>query len=171
MGLPTHFLQETGKSAGPTSVIQRALDRPGAFLKHVGVDHGGFDILVTEKFLDSTDVVAILEKLGGKSMTEGVRADTFGNRSLVGGVPYRVLQYTFIQVMPPDNSGKRIHGALRGWEYVLPTPFPAGIWIFYIQGIWQGYLAIALMQILVMQGFYVLQMGLQLRDNRDRVEL
>jgi hypothetical protein len=79
-----------------------------------------------------------------------------------------VLQNAFIQVMPLDNPGKRINGPLRGWEYILPAPFPTGIWIFYIQGIGQSYFTITFSQILLMQDFYILQMGLQFRDNRIR---
>ena len=43
----------------------------------MGVDHGGLDILVPEQFLDGADVVAILEKMGGEGMAEGVRGDVF----------------------------------------------------------------------------------------------
>ena len=43
----------------------------------MGVDHGGFDVLVPEEFLDGADVVAVLEKLGGEGVAEGVRGDGF----------------------------------------------------------------------------------------------
>jgi hypothetical protein len=37
----------------------------------VGVDHGGFDILVTGEFLDGTDVVAALQEVSGEGMAIG----------------------------------------------------------------------------------------------------
>ena len=81
------------------SVIQRAFNRPVAALEHVRVDHGGIDILVTEQFLHGADIVAILEKLGGKSMPEGVWGNGFvqacGNYSLLDGF----LDHSDIQVM------------------------------------------------------------------------
>jgi len=45
----------------------------------MGVDHGGFDILVAEQFLDSANVVAILEQVGGEGVTESVGSDTLIN--------------------------------------------------------------------------------------------
>ena len=44
----------------------------------MGVDHGGFDVFMTEEFLDGADVVAVLEKVGCEGMAEGVTADAFG---------------------------------------------------------------------------------------------
>src|SRR5512136_578475 len=80
-------LAQAGKGAGwQRLLIQGTLYGPCAALEHMGVDHGGFDILVTEQFLDGTDVVTILEKLGGEGMAEGMRGNGFvqasGQRSL-----------------------------------------------------------------------------------------
>jgi len=43
-----------------SSTIQRGAHGQAAALEDVGVDHGGFDILVAEQFLDGADVVATL---------------------------------------------------------------------------------------------------------------
>jgi hypothetical protein len=40
--------------------IERAADGEAAFAQDVGIDHGGFDVLMPEKFLDGPDIVAIL---------------------------------------------------------------------------------------------------------------
>ncbi len=48
-------------------------------VENVGVDQGGFDIFVTEKFLDGADVVAVFEEVGGEGMTEGMAGDVFGD--------------------------------------------------------------------------------------------
>ena len=57
----------------------------------MGVDHGGFDVFVAEEFLDGSDVVAVLEEVGGEGMAEGVRADFFGDFGKFGGMFYRFL--------------------------------------------------------------------------------
>ena len=43
----------------------------------MGVDHGGFDDFVSEEFLYGADVVAVLEEVGGKTVSEGVGGDGF----------------------------------------------------------------------------------------------
>jgi hypothetical protein len=45
---------------GTELTIEGAADRFGAAIEDVGVDHGGFDVFMTEQFLDSADVIAIL---------------------------------------------------------------------------------------------------------------
>ena len=52
--------------------IQRTLDT-GAALRHdMGIDHGGLDTRVAEQFLDRPDVIALLQKMRGKGMTQRI---------------------------------------------------------------------------------------------------
>jgi len=37
-----------------------------AQVKHVGVDHRGFDVLVPQQLLDCTDIVGWFEQMGGE---------------------------------------------------------------------------------------------------------
>src|SRR5690606_11197691 len=46
--------------------VQRAGDAPASYLEHVGVDHGGADIGVTEQLLHGADVIPGLQQVGGK---------------------------------------------------------------------------------------------------------
>ena len=46
---------------GLTCAIEGADYSASAAIENVGVDHGGFDIAVTEEFLNGADVVAVLE--------------------------------------------------------------------------------------------------------------
>ena len=46
--------------------IERAAHGEAALFEDMGVDHGCFDILVTEQFLDGADIVAILQEVGGE---------------------------------------------------------------------------------------------------------
>ncbi len=41
-------------------VVEGGADGGGTALEDVGVDHGGHDVLVSEKFLDGADVVSLL---------------------------------------------------------------------------------------------------------------
>lgn len=50
----------------------------------MGIDLGGSNVSVTEKTLNGTQVGAIHEKVGGKTMAEGVRGDMFGDASKTG---------------------------------------------------------------------------------------
>ena len=34
----------------------------------MGVDHGGFDILVPQQFLDGADVIAVFQQVGGETV-------------------------------------------------------------------------------------------------------
>lgn len=40
----------------------------------MGVDHGGFDIGVPKKLLNSTNVVAVLKEMGGEGVAKGMAA-------------------------------------------------------------------------------------------------
>jgi hypothetical protein len=37
-------------------------------LQHVGVEHRRLDIFVTQEFLDGSDIIAVLQQMGGKRM-------------------------------------------------------------------------------------------------------
>ena len=43
----------------------------------MGINHRGFDIFMTEQFLDGADIVAVLQEVGGKGMAEGVTTNPF----------------------------------------------------------------------------------------------
>lgn len=57
----------------------------------MGINHGGFDILVPEQLLHRADIVDVFEKVGGEGVAEGVRADTL-----------------FITEQSPEPPGSRI---------------------------------------------------------------
>jgi len=55
--------------------ISGGADGAGASIEDVGVDHGGLEIGMAEKFLHSSNIVPVLEKVGGKAMAKGVTGD------------------------------------------------------------------------------------------------
>ena len=52
----------------------------------MSVDHGGFDIFVAKKFLNSADIVAVLEKVRCKAVAKGMATDMFGDVGRSGGL-------------------------------------------------------------------------------------
>ncbi len=112
-----------------------------AAVKHVCVDHGGFDILVPEQFLYGADIVAGLKQVCGEGVAEGVWTDASCDLCLVICFFNRALQYTFIQVMASDYPGKWINRSLRCWKNVLPSPSFTGIGIFNAQGVGRALVA------------------------------
>lgn len=67
------------------SFIERGTDRQTAALEDVGVDHGSAHVFMAKEFLDGTDVVAVLEEVGSKGVTEGVGGDVLGDTGLTHG--------------------------------------------------------------------------------------
>jgi hypothetical protein len=76
----------------------------------MGVDHGGFDILLTEEFLDGADIVAIPEELGGERMAEGMRGNGFIQARGQHCLPDGLLYHSDIQMMPFRPLLNQIHG-------------------------------------------------------------
>ena len=60
-------------------------------IKHVGVDHGRFHILVTEQILLGADAIATFQQVRGEAVAERVATRVLGHLSLVDGGLDRVL--------------------------------------------------------------------------------
>ena len=52
--------------------IKRASHSERSSLENVSIDHGCLDILVSEQILNGTNIYAVLEKVRGEGMAEGV---------------------------------------------------------------------------------------------------
>jgi hypothetical protein len=66
------------------SEIKRTFYSEGTPVEHMGVDHGGFDIFVSEEFLDGADIVASFEQMGSEGVAEGVGGDPLWDAGLDG---------------------------------------------------------------------------------------
>ncbi len=64
------------------------------------IDHRGTHILVTEKFLNGTDVIPIFEQVSGKAMSKCMAADRFAEVAAFNNLAHTALQIFFIKVMP-----------------------------------------------------------------------
>ena len=71
-------------------------------MEDVGIDHGGFDVFVSEQFLDGADIVSVLEEVSGKGVAEGVRGDGFIDLCFLGGFTYGTLENALIQMVAAD---------------------------------------------------------------------
>jgi len=60
------------------------------------VDHGCADIVVAQELLDRSDVVPIVQQMGGEGVAEGVTAYALGDARGVRGSPDRALQDRFM---------------------------------------------------------------------------
>ena len=72
--------------------VEGAFDSKSAALEDVSVDHGGSYVFVPQQFLNSTDVVTILEEMGGETVSKGMARDAFSDGSLSSSFFYSPLQ-------------------------------------------------------------------------------
>ena len=114
--------------------IERADDAAIALVEHVGVDQGGFDVAMTEEFLDGADVVAVLEEVGGEGVAEGMTTDALGDGGRSNGLFEGFLESAFVKVIALPFKRDFILNAFTGWKDPLPLPHSIGIGIFTIQG-------------------------------------
>jgi len=57
--------------------IQRTTYGVWVAVKHVSAYYGGFDILVTEKFLNGADIIACFKQVGSKAVPEDMATNFF----------------------------------------------------------------------------------------------
>jgi hypothetical protein len=100
--------------------IQRRFNSESATLENVGIDHGGFDILVSKEFLNCADIVAVLQEVGGEAVAKGVRGNSFLNISGLGSFFDGFLEGGFVNVVTPGYARTRVTGEFGGREYILP---------------------------------------------------
>lgn len=103
----------------------------------MGVNHGSFDIFVAEQFLDSANVVAVLEQVGGEGVPESMRGNAFFDFGGARGSANSFLQGGFMGVMTPGDASLLIRIKSGCRKNVLPNPFLVSVGIFLIQTIRQ----------------------------------
>ena len=55
--------------------VKWAMDPTSSTLQHMGIDHGGTHVLVSQEFLHRTDIVAVLQQMGGETVAFIPRAE------------------------------------------------------------------------------------------------
>lgn len=86
----------------------------------MGVNHRGFNILVTQQILNGADVLAVLDQVGGEGVAECVAGDALFDTSEHGCTVDGFLQCAGADVMALGQSAAWICGELRGGEEELP---------------------------------------------------
>jgi len=67
------------------------------------VDHCGLEVFVAEQLLDGSDIVALLQKVGGEAVPEGVDAGGLGDFRLPHGRFEGLLKGRGVDVVSPDD--------------------------------------------------------------------
>jgi hypothetical protein len=57
--------------------VQGAFDGKPSFIEHVGIDHGGRDIPMSEQFLHRSDIITRFQQMRCETVAEGVAANRF----------------------------------------------------------------------------------------------
>jgi len=135
-----------------------------AFVKDVGIDHRRLHVFVAQEFLDGADVIAPFRQMRSETMAKGVGADRLDDARQAGRLLDRFLQAALVQVVAARDARTRVRGQGVSREDVLPAPLLVGIGIFPLQGAGQVDGAVAMGQVLLVQGFHPLQMFLEQRD-------
>ena len=127
----------------------------------MGIDHGGFHVFMAEQFLDSADIIAILEQVGGEGVAEGVGRDGLVDSCKLGGAFDSFLQAGFVEMVALFDAGNGICGKGGSGECILPGPFTVGIWVFLFEGIRQVYGAITVEKVFFVHRFDLIEMQAQ----------
>ncbi len=127
----------------------------------MGVDHGGLYVLVTEEFLDGTNIVSVFEQVGGKGVTEGVRGNKLIYFCEAGSLFDSPLEVCFAQVVTLFDAAYRIGGNNRRRKDVLPGKFTVGIGVFPFKGIGKVDRAVAFREVKAVLGSYQFEMEAQ----------
>lgn len=73
--------------------------------QRMGINHRGPDVLVTEQFLDCSDIVTRFKKMRGERMPEGVATHLLHNPHLADGLLDCSLEHHLVNLMPAFFAG------------------------------------------------------------------
>jgi hypothetical protein len=151
-------------------VVSRSVERATygfrPLVENVGIDHRGADVLMAEKLLDGTDVVAGFEEMGSEAVAESMAAGGFGDPSGSNGRGDGPLQRVLVDVVASDLPGTWIGGAAFRGEDILPAPLTSRAWVLSLERVREVDGAEAVAQIGVMKGSDTLEVSIQGIDER-----
>ena len=94
----------------------------------MSVDHCGVHASVSKQFLDGSDVVAILQKVGGKRVSEDVARDSLRQAERPTRLLHGPLYGGGVKMESSSGPGMWIGGGGRRREDELPAEFDTGQW-------------------------------------------
>ena len=107
---------------------------------------------MSEQLLHRTDVVPVLQQVGGERMPEGVRGRAPDDPGPARGVLDRPLEDGLVQMMPAELAGEAVAVETRGREDPLPGSFSTGVRVLPQQRRRQFHPATAPRQIVLVLG-------------------
>ena len=99
---------ESGLNEFLLQIVQWAHHAARPLLEHVGVDHGGGDILVAQQRLNGADIRAALQQMGGETVTKRVGAHFFMDTGLTDGLGNGFIDGAWVQMVAPLDAAARI---------------------------------------------------------------
>lgn len=103
----------------------------------MGVDHGRFDVLMPEKFLDRAYIVAAFQQMCRKGMAKRVTGGALGQTRLPDCGCHRFLHDGLMDMMASLLAGFCICPAVLLGKHPLPPPIPWRIGVFAVEGLRQ----------------------------------
>src|SRR5271155_4695484 len=88
--------------------VQGTLDPHRPLPQHMGVNHGGPHIRMSQQFLDRADVLSCLEQVRCKAMPKGMTARRLQDPRLMSGGADGTLQNSLMLVMAHQLAGIRV---------------------------------------------------------------
>ena len=132
------------------------------------VNHRRPYVLMPQQLLNSSNVIAFDQEMGGERMTKRVAGDTLGNSRLANGERHRLLNQPLVDVVSPLLSGLTVDPAVLLGKGKLPEPLAVCVRVFSRQGVRQSGPSPAICQVLFMDVLDVLKMLLNLLPNHLR---
>jgi hypothetical protein len=117
----------------PLQSVGRAPDAEPTSVEKVGVDHRRADIRVAEQLLNGSNVIAVLEQVGRKRMTEGVAADSLRDPGEPDGCGHGALNDGLVQMVPRRRTKSPIAADTPGRKQELPDPVGSRVRILPIE--------------------------------------
>ena len=127
----------------------------------MGRDHGGTHILVSQEFLHRTDIVAVLQKMGGETVAQGVTAPTFWDAYALESLLHGSLPHRFRHMVSALNTSTRIDCAFGRGKDLLPDPGCTGMGVLTITGVRHGHLPVSCEAICFVEALHPGKMPLQ----------
>jgi hypothetical protein len=134
----------------------------------MGIDLGGLEVTMAEEFLDSADVVAGFEEMGGEAVAKGVARSGLGEARPDDGFVDGSLEERLIDVVATLGLGRFVDPPAFLGEDPLPGPVGRGVGVLEGQGVRQGDPAPTIGEVLLVNGSDPNQVVTEQREKGSR---
>ena len=131
------------------------------FVQHMRVLHGRADVLVTEQFLDCSDVITRFKKMCDERMPECMATYVLHNYRLANSLLDCPLKNRLVKMMPAFFAGLGVPPAM----FLRKDPLPAPVWrrigVFPIESVRKWHSTPPIRHILLVNGLDLLEVVLE----------